>query len=301
MNGIIFDIERFAVHDGPGIRTTVFLKGCPLHCVWCHNPEGISPLIHLWYFKNKCIRCHHCILACPNQALTTKEDSSIKIDSQHCNNTGACVAVCPTGALCFDGKAITSEEVIAAVLEDQVFYDHSFGGITLSGGEPLFQPEFSLDILKRAKEHQLHTAIETSLYTSKEQLLQFIPYVDLFMADIKFYDAEAHRHYTGVDNAQILRNIEFLVQEHAAVILRIPLIPSITSTMKNLSEIASFIKQLPKSVPVEFMNYNIFAESKYHLMNRENPYLKGMTSFNDDELTKFHDLFKAEGITVITR
>lgn len=297
MDGTIFDIKRFAVHDGPGIRTTVFLKGCPLNCIWCHNPEGIAPNINLWYFENKCIKCHHCIHSCQNHALSIQEkpDKHIGINHLKCSKAGTCVLVCPTGALSFDGKQITSDEVVKALLDDKLFYEQSAGGITLSGGDPLFQPDFSLEILKACKSLGIHTAIETSLYTRVEILEKFLTTVDLFITDLKIFDTTMHEKYTGVPNELIKSNIRFLADHKANMLIRIPLIPGITALDNNIKEIASFIYQLRPDISIELMNYNMLTESKYRIMNKPFDHLQDMKKFSKEELDYFMEIIKKEG------
>src|SRR5664279_3855429 len=202
ISGTIFKIKRFSVHDGPGIRTSVFLKGCPLNCIWCHSPEGISQDITIWYDKSLCIACSECVNACPNRALTLQndQDSQIKIDRQLCCSSGDCVKVCPTGAIQFTGSKVSASEIMEEVEKDILFYQMSGGGITLTGGEPLYQAEFSLSVLNLCHKKNIHTAIETCLYCERDSIEKILDYVDLFIVDMKIYDCDQHIRYTGKSN-----------------------------------------------------------------------------------------------------
>lgn len=301
MLGNIIDIKKFTVHDGPGIRSTVFLKGCPLTCLWCHNPEGIENKVNLWYFEKKCIRCHKCISSCGNNALLAGEGTQphICIDINRCSNMGNCVDVCPTAALCFDGREISSDEVIRILLEDIDFYKQSGGGITLSGGDPTFQHAFSLEILKGCKNQKIHTAIETCMHVTKDILERFIPYTDLFIVDIKLFDSEGHKKYTGVRNEQILSNFKFLASRDVCLQVRIPLIPGITATEKNVRAISRYVFSINKDIPIELMNYNPLAENKYRLMHKDNAVIKDMKPLQEKDLDSLYRIMKDEGITVI--
>ncbi len=301
MLGNIIDIKKFTVHDGPGIRSTVFLKGCPLNCLWCHNPEGIESRISLWYFEKKCIRCHRCIPACGNGALSLGEESRphICIDRNRCGNLGSCVDACPTAALCFDGRAISPEEVVSILLEDRSFYQQSGGGITLSGGEPTCQHAFSLEILKGCKSHKIHTAIETCMHVKRDILERFIPYTDLFLVDVKLFDNGEHQKYTGVRNEQILSNFRFLADQAVPMQVRIPLIPGITATAENLRAIARYIAGINGQIPIELMNYNPLAGNKYRLMHKDYSAIKDMRPLPETELDSLYRILEEEGAKVI--
>ncbi len=199
MKGLVFDIKKFAIHDGPGIRSTLFLKGCPLKCVWCHNPEGLENRKHLWYFENKCIKCGSCISVCPNNALSKGENGEpfIRIDNTHCDNSSFCVEACPTRALTFDSYELEVDEAVEKLLQDRVFYQQSGGGITISGGDPLFQGEFSRAVLQRCRDNGVHTAIETCMYAKEELFRSFFDLVDLFIVDLKIFNEADHIKYTG--------------------------------------------------------------------------------------------------------
>jgi pyruvate formate lyase activating enzyme len=301
MIGKIIDIRRFSIHDGPGIRTTVFLKGCPLRCEWCHNPEGLENKLNLWYFENKCIRCNSCISACQNKALTIQEAPLpyIIIDQGKCSNAGSCVAVCPTTALSFDGKELSSDDVVKVLINDRLFYNQSGGGITISGGDPLYQFEFSLEILKACKGELIHTAIETCLYAKREILEKFIPCVDYFIIDLKLFDSDVHERYTGVRNELIKSNFEHLASQKVKILVRIPLIPGITDTKENIKNISSFVNNVNKEIPIELMNYNPLAENKYRLMHKNYDVFKGMKPLSENELDQLYQIVKNEGVEIV--
>jgi pyruvate formate lyase activating enzyme len=299
MKGNIIDIKKFTIHDGPGIRSTVFLKGCPLNCVWCHNPEGINKNINLWYFENKCIKCHRCIRVCLNRALSITENSHIAINSEKCTDAGNCVEVCPTEALCFDGKEISASEVVKVLMEDNAFYQESGGGITLSGGDPLFQFDFSLEILKACKSKNVHTTIETCMYVKRDILEKFLNCVDLFIVDLKLFDSDEHEKYTGVRNELIKSNFEYLASQNANILLRIPLIPGITATNENIKNISTFVKNISSKIPIELMNYNPLTENKYRLMGKNYDVLMGMKPLTSNELDKLYQIVNNQGIEII--
>jgi len=304
LTGVIFDIKRFAVHDGPGIRSTLFLKGCPLRCIWCHNPEGLAANMKLWYFSSKCIGCRLCLEACPQNALSVaaENDSKIIIDSNACDSCGSCgscVRICPSGALEFDGRAAHVDQIIPELLQDRSFFDESGGGVTLSGGDPVFQPLFTAEVLKRLKKEQVHTAIESSLFCSREVLETLMPVVDLFIADFKLFSEESHIKYTGVSNAGILSNIVFLLKSGADMLIRIPLIPGITAEDENIHNIAGFLSSSGCRVKCEFLNYNPLAVNKYRLRNIDTTELEGLKPLSNSDIERLESIMASYGIEVI--
>jgi pyruvate formate lyase activating enzyme len=263
--GRIFKIKRFSVHDGPGIRTAVFLKGCPLRCVWCHSPEGIGPDISIWFNPNACISCGRCVKACPEGALSMNSGivANIEIDRLKCQVTGDCVNVCPTNAMQFTGMVTSPDEVFREIEKDIAFYHSSGGGVTLTGGEPLFQPDFAFEILDLCRRKQIHTAIEISLFAEKEVIKRIIPVTDLVIADLKISDPFIHKLYTGESNEIIKENFSFLTGSGKSIIVRVPKVKNITDTMKNTIAIQEFVNSFRKKIPIEFIEFNPLAINNY--------------------------------------
>jgi len=262
MHGIIFDIKRYAIHDGPGIRTTVFFKGCPLACPWCHNPEGIDRYPRLVYRKSKCILGLECVEACPEKALSLGPDGIIT-DEALCNLCGACVDACPAGAREMVGQKISVESLMENIRKDVPFFDTSGGGVTFSGGEPLMQAEFLLAMLKACGKEDIHRTLDTTGYTDLGTLKQVARHTDLVLFDLKFIDPKKHRHYTGVSNEQILKNLETLAQNDSRVIIRIPLIPGINDDDDNINSTVSLLLHLPQIESVHILPYHDFQTRKY--------------------------------------
>ena len=264
--GLIFKIKRFSVHDGPGIRTTVFMKGCPLNCVWCHSPEGISPGITIWHDKNSCIACGQCVDICPSKALRlskTGAENIIEINRELCNLSGNCVHICPAGAIRFTGSVISVSELLSEIEKDTIFYENSGGGLTLSGGEALHQPEFATAILQACKEKNIHTAIETCLFADKEVVNAISSYTDLFIIDLKLFDSKDHVIFTGQPNEIIKENFLYLVSIGKEIIVRIPIIPNITDKKDNLYSIEEFVRGACNDIPIEYINFNTLAPNNY--------------------------------------
>lgn len=259
--GAIFNIQKFCINDGPGIRTTVFMKGCPLRCAWCHNPESqpLSPVLS--YNAERCVGCGMCVAHCPNGCHTL--DGGIhKFDRTNCVSCGACVnAGCK--ALELYGREATVENIIAEVLEDAPFYESSGGGMTLSGGEPLLQHEFAKELLTAAKENGIHTCMETSGYTTEEKIREIIPLVDLFLFDYKLTDDTLHKKYIGVSNERILKNLKIIDEAGGKTVLRCPIIPGINDTDDHFREIAEVANGLKNLVEINLEPYHSLGEDKY--------------------------------------
>ena len=264
--GRIFDIQRFSLHDGPGIRTIVFLKGCPLSCLWCSNPEGISYQRELMYFPNKCIGCQTCVNTCPKTALTF-EEGTIRIERNKCDHCGQCAEACPSEALRISGKDLSVEEVIKEVEKDLVFYQVSGGGITVSGGEPMNQPEFVISLLLAAKKAGINTTLETCGYASTETFLQVLTQVDYLLYDIKHMNPEKHRKFTGKDNKIILENLKQAVKTVSGLRVRVPLIPGFNDSSKEVREIASFVSSL-SITSLDILPYHRLGLSKYRSLGK---------------------------------
>jgi len=253
--GIVFDVKRYAIHDGPGIRTTIFLKGCPLRCPWCHNPESWAPGPELSIRASRCTGCGRCVAACERQAVTLTADGTLT-DPLRCEACGACVEACLAGAREILGRPMTVAEVMAEIERDVIFFDSSGGGATFSGGEPLEQPEFLGRLLWECKAREIHTAVDTSCHAEWSILESIDDCVDLYLCDLKHIDPEAHRRLTGVSNEQILENIGRLAQRGRTMIVRIPIIPGANDDPRNLAATGRFVAQLPGVCQVDVLPYN---------------------------------------------
>ncbi len=258
---LVFNIQKFSVNDGPGIRTTVFLKGCMLDCVWCHNPESKSPKPQLFLNSRLCVGCGACLSACAKGLHGFEADGRHAIDRGRCTACGACVDAC-VGALEMSGAPMTVEEILAEVMKDKAFYDNSGGGMTVSGGEPLFHPAFTLSLLRAAKEKGLHTCIETSGFADWADVEALIPYVDLFLWDVKETDAALHKQYTGVDNARILENLHRLDAAGAKMVLRCPVIPGCNDRAGHFAAIAALANSLQNVQRIDVEPYHPLGSSK---------------------------------------
>lgn len=257
MKGVIFDIQRMSLNDGPGIRTTVFLKGCPLDCAWCHNPESKLHDKQLFFYENKCIYCGKCTKICGNHKILNLVHS---IDFNSCSSCGKCCNCCDALEIC--GMDIDSDMVIDEILKDLVFYNNSAGGVTISGGEPLAQIEFTLDILKKAKTKHIHTCVETSGFSSFDNILKILPYVDLFLWDIKETDSHRHKEYTGVDNNVIMNNLKMLEKYKVDVILRCPIIPLYNDRLEHFKNIGLLAEKLKNVKGIDILPYHQFGKDK---------------------------------------
>ncbi len=278
--GLIFDIQRFSVHDGPGIRTTVFLKGCSLRCFWCHNPEGLRMTPEVQFLPNRCIACGACVVACEHGGQHLDEHGR-SFTRERCVACGKCVEACVAEALNLAGRHVTDTEVVAEVLRDRVFYEASDGGVTLSGGEPALQPDFARAILARCKAEGLHTAIETCGNVPWENLAMLLPFTDLVMMDLKQMDAEKHRAATGVGNERILANARRLAGMRVPLLLRTPVVPGVNDTPAEIAAIAAFIAELvslragagngvgPTDISWELLPFHRLAADKYRSLGLE--------------------------------
>lgn len=266
--GVLFNIQRYSLHDGPGIRTIPFLKGCPLACKWCSNPESQRPQPELIYKKNDCIHCGKCIEVCPQQALSV--NNLFFVDRERCIQCGKCTQVCPTHALEMKGKRMTVAEVMRELQKEENLYRRSGGGVTLSGGEPLAQPEFARELLKACKEKGWHTAIETTGFTTREVIEDVFPYVDLALTDIKAINPVVHKCNTGVDNSRILENL-IRISLITKVIVRIPVVPGVNDNPEEIHSIAEFARLMQNVDTLHLLPYHVFGENKYSLLGREYP------------------------------
>jgi pyruvate formate lyase activating enzyme len=263
IRGIVFDIERFAIHDGPGIRTTLFLKGCPLACWWCHNPESISPRPQLAFFPERCIGCGRCFDACPNGVHERRADGSRALHRDRCAACGRCVDGCPPGALVIEGREMSVDEAVRELSRDAAFYETSGGGITVSGGEPMLQPEFSAAVLAASKEAGFHTALDTCGHAPWEDFERVLPFVDLVLYDFKLSDPEAHQTYTGLSN-EVIRDNLFRIDDRATPIeIRIPVIPGVNDSRLQMEDAARLLCRLGHLAGVVLLPYHGLGETKY--------------------------------------
>jgi pyruvate formate lyase activating enzyme len=273
-SGVVVDIQHFSTHDGPGIRTTVFLKGCSLRCKWCCNPETIAAKPELAFKLKQCIgvkECGHCLPLCPEQALHVSDvDERIGVNWDLCNNCGECIAVCPSKALHYFGRVMSVSEVLAEVEQDGPFFSESRGGITLSGGECLLQPAFSAALLKAAQSRGINTAIETAGNVTWRAMAEVLPHVDTMLHDYKLTDRAAHRRWVGSDNKRILANYQRAYAEFPGIefIARIPLIPGINDDEAHIDAVLDAILPYPNVVELELLPYHGYGDSKYGVLGR---------------------------------
>ena len=265
--GKIFNIQRYSIHDGPGIRTTVFFKGCPVSCIWCHNPESQSFEPELLQYKKRCIGCGKCLEICRNGALSLT-DGSIKFDRVKCTSCGSCAEVCHAKAIELAGKIMTVPEVITQIEKDIIFYDESGGGVTFSGGEPLSQPEFLLDLLIQCKKKEYHTAVDTSGYGAPETIKSISSLTDLFLYDLKLIDDDKHIKYTGVSNKLILENLKIISQLGNRIYIRIPLIPGVNDDEVNIRSTVKVIQETEGIEQVNLLPYHNIAMDKYKRLGK---------------------------------
>ena len=265
--GVVFDIRRYSIHDGPGIRTAVFLKGCPLSCLWCHNPEGQSPGFELVHHESRCIRCGACVEACPNGAAAWTDAGPVT-DRAVCRACGTCEDACVADARQRVGREVTVEAVLAEVERDRPFYDRSGGGVTLTGGEPLFQPAFAAELLAEARARGLHTALDTCGAAAWDAFERVRAHVDLFLYDVKLIDEERHRRFTGASNRLLLANLRTLVGLGHRVRLRLPVVPGYTDDDANLAAVAAFAASLPGLDGVDLLPYHAAGAGKYARLGR---------------------------------
>lgn len=295
----LFDIKRFAINDGPGIRLTLFLKGCPLHCVWCHNPEGISPHPQLLYNSKKCIGCQTCVELCPQHALTLTQQG-IQADDTHCLHCHTCSDACPTLALETAGREWTLDEVLGEVEKERLAIQTSGGGVTLCGGEPLMQPEATLSLLRELQRQGIHTALDTTLYCSSSTLQSILPHCNLLLVDLKHMDSTLHKQYTGVDNQPILSNLHVVSQAAIPYWIRIPLIAGINADEANLQATARFLTSLPTPPQqINLLLYHDIGKGKHdRLRTTYNPLSIPMNTPTSEQQDAALRIFRDAGFNV---
>lgn len=290
--GLVFDIERYAIHDGPGIRTTVFLKGCPLTCLWCHNPEGKSGKPELLWSQERCIGCKTCQHSCTQGAITLSD--RVRIEKKKCNLCRACVNNCPSQALEIAGREMAVEDVMKEIEKDILFYDESQGGVTFSGGEPFMQPDFLSELLKMCKKQEIHTAVDTCGYAPTTVIEAISHYVDLFLYDLKTMDDDVHKKYTGVSNALILENVKRL-SATKKIIVRYPVIPDVNDDEKTAAQLGEFVASL-KIRDISLLPYHRGGDEKARKLGIESPFVTQPPS--EDTLNLLEKRLKAFNLHV---
>lgn len=288
-SGTIFNIQPFSIYDGPGIRTTVFFKGCNLRCAWCHNPESWLLKPQLEFLEEKCIGCGACFKACPQKAHLVTPEGHI-IDRSKCINCGLCAQTCYAGALTMAGRKADAAEIFGRILEDAPYFKNSGGGVTFSGGECMMQIDFLCELLKMCKEAGIHTAVDTAGHFPFSSFERILPYTDLFLYDIKAFDPETHRQLTGVSNELILENLRLLCQNGANVFVRIPCIPD--ANWKDMEQIAEYLKDIPVQ-KVELLAYHRLGEGKRKSLGMD---ARTFTIPTPDEMEALLQLFTQKGI-----
>jgi pyruvate formate lyase activating enzyme len=289
LTGRVFNVQRYSLHDGPGIRTTVFLKGCPARCLWCHNPESQSFDPEVLVVETRCVACGTCASVCAHGAPAP--------GSSLCTACGACVEACPTGARQLAGRETTVDAVMLDVLRDRVFYEQSGGGVTFSGGEPLAQPDFLRGLLEASRTAGLHTAVDTCGFASRERLLGLVPLVDLFLFDVKLVDDARHRALTGLPVAPILDNLRALAAVHADVWIRVPVVPGHTDAESDVAATAALVAGLPGVHPVSLLPYHRTGASKARRLGRRYP-LDALLPPPGEHLAALAALFRNRGLAV---
>lgn len=295
--GSIFNIERFSTHNGPGVRSTVFLKGCPLSCIWCHNPEGLDGREEVYWARNLCRHCGICVRECPEGAIQVNTNGEIVTDRALCTACGKCIEVCPVNARTLFGRCLTPKEVLDEVKKDSVFYDESGGGVTFSGGEPLSQINFLVDCLKLCHSEGFHICLDTSGYAPKSFIEKISPFVNLFLYDVKIIDDSLHKKFTGVSNELILANLRYVDSINKSIWARIPIIPTINDSYENLRMTAEILKNLENLERVNLLPFHKIGSEKYLGLSKE------YEAFNydvpeDEIMEEYMQIFKEKGLNV---
>ena len=297
--GMIFNIQKFSINDGPGIRTVVFFKGCPLKCSWCANPESQEPQREIIWDSQKCSGCHTCLKNCPHSAITAMENG-IAIDTHRCSASNSCASCkiciekCPSRALKAEGDIKTVDEVMRIVMQDEPFYEESGGGVTLSGGEAAMQPDFALALLKALQEKHIHTAMETTGFASPAAFAKLLPYLDLLLFDIKHWDNQKHIEGTGVSHAVILKNMKTAIDQGKNVLPRLPVIPGYND---SLADAEGFVQRLQEvgAHRVQLLPFHQFGENKYHLLGKNYAFVH-TPALHPEDLAAFQQVFLQHGI-----
>ena len=293
---LVFDKKRYAINDGPGVRVTIFLKGCPLHCAWCHNPESLSPKMEKMFSPAKCIGALACIDACPEKALTMTADRGVVTDFEACTMCGLCAESCPTGAMEMVAEMTNVQAVVDAVLEDRIIIDQSGGGVTFSGGEPLMHHRFLIEALDACQAEGIHCTVDTSGFAPREILMAVAARTDHWLYDLKSMNSETHLKWTGVRNEVILENLVALAASGASINIRLPLVEGVNADDENMRATVAFVKALagePKQV--NLLPYHRIAENKYAKLGRQIE-LEGMAEPSEERLAEIVAMFNASGL-----
>lgn len=293
--GIIFNIQRYSIDDGPGIRSTVFMKGCPIRCLWCSNPESQNPRPEVTHRDTSCTKCGRCIEVCDTRAISV-DDLGVHINRKLCITCGKCVEECSPEALKIMGKEMSVEEVFDVLKKDIDYYQNSGGGITVSGGEVLSQPEFVTALLKRCRDSGIHTCLDTSGYGDTSALESILPYTSLVYFDLKHADPVAHRELTGVSNELIIRNLEFIVANGTPVVIRVPIVPGLNDSDKEITDIAQTVAGITKSSKVNLLPYHRFGMSKYKMLDLEYK-LSELAYPTNEKLQRAKEIVESFGLT----
>jgi pyruvate formate lyase activating enzyme len=297
LKGRVFDIKRYSIHDGPGIRTTVFLKGCPLHCLWCHNPESIDGGFELMHWSSRCARCYACVKACPLEAIRKTPSGAILIDRGKCDLCGACAEACLYDALQVVGRAMTVEEVVREVEKDRLFYEQSGGGVTFSGGDPLSQPGFLEGLLDTFRSRGVHTAVDTAGASTNDVFDRVAAKTDLVLFDLKVMDADRHRELTGIPNALILDNLRRLAAGKTEVWIRIPLIAGVNDGEENIRKAIEFLRSLEKIRRIAILPYHSGGIEKAGRIGKRDRFEK-FESPPEERIVQIEEEFRAAGFEV---
>ena len=291
--GITFNIQKFSIHDGPGIRTTVFFKGCPLRCEWCSNPESQIKNVQILHDQSKCSYCLSCVAACPNGAIT-HEDNKIIINEDKCVGCLTCINSCPNRALSYEGDYQTIEEIVDICMQDIDFYEESGGGVTISGGEGMSQPDFLKKLIAELKKNSVHIAIETTGYVKKETFEELAKELDLLLFDVKHYDREKHYNGTKVYNDLIVENLKWAIDNGIEVLPRIPVIPDFNDSLEDAEGLAKLLVEVGAK-KVQLLPFHQFGEKKYELLNRNYKY-KNKKALYPEDLEEYQKIFEDKGL-----
>jgi pyruvate formate lyase activating enzyme len=292
--GVVFNIQKFSIHDGPGIRTTVFLKGCPLRCAWCANPESQLSKVQIMYDAEKCLHCGKCMETCPEQAISMQTNSRIHIDFKKCIGCLSCTHICPGRALTHEGEHKTAEEVFQICMQDELFYEESGGGVTISGGEGMLQPDFTEALIRKLKAHRIHTAIETTGYIKPDVFQRLAPQFDLLLFDVKHYDSVQHHRGTGVHNEQIIENLTWAHDHGIDILPRVAVIPGFNDKPEDAAGIAALLNHIGLK-RVQLLPFHQMGERKYEFLNRSYA-MAGIKNLYAEDLKGYQKIFLNAGL-----